>query len=290
MFESSDTIAERLQKSFASLTRAERQLADSILENYPVSGMGTITIVARNADVSTPTVARMVQKLGFKGFPDFQAALRRELRDKVSDPIAKRASWAGAAPDEHILNRFTEAVIGNIRQSLGQVDVETFEQSCAWLADLDRAVFVVGGRITRSLADYFFLHMQVARPKVTHIQSISNAWPHYLLDMKKDDVLVVFDVRRYENSTLKLAEMAAERGARIILFTDQWCSPVSKFADRYFSSRIVVPSAWDSMIAVQLLLETVIAEVQERNWPVTRQRMQSLEDMFDRTRLFRKFT
>ena len=66
MFDPTDTIAQRLQKSFEKLTRAERQLANSILENYPVSGMGTITIVAKNADVSTPTVARMVQKLGYK--------------------------------------------------------------------------------------------------------------------------------------------------------------------------------------------------------------------------------
>ena len=290
MFEPTDTIAQRLRTCFDQLTRAERQLADTILENYPVSGLGTITMVARNADVSTPTVARMVQKLGYNGFPEFQEALRQELRDKVSDPIAKRATWAGAAPDEHILNRFTEAVIGNIRQSLGQIDIATFDRSCALLADPARAVYVVGGRITRSLAEYFFLHMQVARPGVTHIQSNANAWPHHLLDVQADDVLVVFDVRRYENSTLKLAEMAAEKGARIILFTDQWCSPVSKLADQCFSCRIVVPSAWDSNVVVLLLLETVIAEVQERNWPGTRSRIEALEEMFDRTRFFRKFT
>jgi len=290
VFESADTISERLKKGFAALTRAERQLADMILENYPVSGLGTITIVAKNAKVSTPTVARLVQKIGYKGFPDFQAALRRELQDKVSDPIAKREVWAQKAPDGHILNRFTEAVIGNIRRSLGQVDIQTFDSSCEILSDLERSVYVVGGRITRSLADYFFLHMQVARPDVTHIQSISNAWPHYLLDLKAGDVLVVFDVRRYENSTLKLAEMAAERGAKIILFTDQWCSPVANYSEQVFTCRIVVPSAWDSSVALMLLLETVIAEVQERTWPVTRKRLQSLEEMFDRTKFFRKFT
>ena len=290
MPENLKTIADRLQVRLDTLTRAERQLAHSILENYPVSGLGPITSVAENAKVSTPTVARMVQKLGFKGYAEFQTVLREELKAKISGPIAKRATWAGAAPDGHILNRFTEAVIGNIRHSLSQIDIQTFDDSCAFLADLDRSIYVVGGRITRSLADYFFLHMQVARPDVTHIQSISNAWPHYLLDVKEGDVLVIFDVRRYENSTLKLAEMAAERGAKIILFTDQWCSPINKFADCCFSSRIVVPSAWDSNVTVLLLLETVIAEVQERTWPVTKERMQGLEEMFDRTRFFRKFT
>ncbi len=290
MSNSTKTIADRLRAFSDNLTRAERQLAASILENYPVSGLGTITTVAQNADVSTPTVARMVQKLGFKGFPQFQAELRKELQAKISGPIAKHDTWAGKAPDGHILNRFTEAVIENISQSLAQIEPDEFDAACALLADPDRAIFVVGGRITRALADYFFLHMQVLRPQVTNIQSISNAWPHYMLDVKAGDVVVIFDVRRYENSTLKLAEMAAEKGAKIILFTDQWRSPINKLADRSFASPIVVPSAWDSNVTHMLLLETVIADVQERTWPETRERMETLEVMFDRTRFFRKFT
>lgn len=290
MPDSSDTIAERLKGAFDTLTRAERQLADSLLQSYPVSGLTSITQVAQNADVSTPTVVRMVQKLGYAGFPAFQAALRSELEARISDPISKRNTWAETAPEAHILNRFTDAVMGNIRQTLTQIDLGMFESCCALLADPARSVSVVGGRITHSLAEHFFLHLQVLRADVTHIQSISNAWPHYLLDVKQGDVVVIFDVRRYENSTLKLAEMARDRGAQIILFTDQWRSPVHELADCTFSGRIVVPSAWDSSVTLMLLLETVIADVQERTWDSTRQRMQSLEDMFDRTRFFRKFT
>jgi DNA-binding MurR/RpiR family transcriptional regulator len=287
---STDTIAERLQKQFGALTRAERQLGDLILENYPASGLGSITTVAQNAGVSTPTVARMVQKLGYKGFPEFQTALYRELEARISNPIAKHDNWAEKAPGGHILNRFADAVIGNIRDSLGQIEMETFDASCRLLADQGRAIYVVGGRITRTMADYFYLHMQVMRAGITHIPTISNAWPHYLLDVKAGDVFVIFDVRRYEASTLKLAEMAAERGAEIVLFTDQWCSPVQRLANHCFSSRIAVPSAWDSSVAVLLLLETMLADIQERMWPEARQRMESLEDMFDRTGLFRKFT
>lgn len=290
MSDDTETIADRLQQRLDSLTRAERQLAHSILENYPVSGLGTITTVAQNADVSTPTVARMVQKLGFKGFPDFQGALRHELEAKILGPIAKHDTWAEKAPDGHILNRFTDAVIGNIRQSLGQIETESFDDACTLLADPARKVHVVGGRITHALAEYFFLHMQMIRADVVHFQSNSNVWPHSLLDLKAGDVLVIFDVRRYENSTLKLAEMAREKGAEIILFTDQWRSPVHRFARHSFNCRIVVPSAWDSSVAIMLLLETMISAVQALTWEETRPRMEALEEMFNQTRFFRKFT
>jgi len=290
MAQTPDTISERLTRLNDRFTRAERQLAGSLLDNYPVSGLGSITEVAQNAGVSTPTVVRMMHKLGCSGFPAFQIELRREVEAKISNPIAKHESWAAQAPDEHILNRFTKAATGNIRQSLAQIKIADFETAATLLTDKSRTIYVIGGRITRALADYLFLHMQVIRPDVTLIQSISNAWPHYLLNVKKGDVLVVFDVRRYENATLKLAEMARERGSKIILFTDQWQSPVSTMADVVLASRIEVPSAWDSAIVPMLFVETLLAAMQERTWQETRERMEDLEDMFNKTRFFRKFT
>lgn len=283
------TIAEKLQTKFDSLTRAERQLANSLLDNYPVSGLASITTVAQNAEVSTPTVARMVQKLGFKGYPEFQRALRGELEARISNPIAKHDNWATTAPETHILNRFADAVIDNVRQTLGQLDPDEFDGACAMLADNKRSVYIVGGRITRALADYMFTHLQVARDQVALIPSNSNTWPHYVLDMNPGDVLVLFDIRRYEHDLLRLAELARERGVEIILFTDQWSSPASKSATFRFNCRIEVPSAWDSSTATLLVVETMIACVQDRNWNITSDRMEELEKLFDRTRLFRKF-
>lgn len=282
------TIADLLRHNTEFLTRSERQVSDVILQNYPVSALGTITSLAEAADVSTPTVGRLVQKLGFPGFPSFQKVLREELDEKISSPLTKRQKWVDNAPEEHILNRLTKSVIENISQSLAQVDLDEFDRACKLLSDSSRRVAIVGGRITRTLADYFFLHLQVVRNRVTHIPSNSNSWPHYLLDMTDGDVLVIFDVRRYENSTLRLAELAAERRVKIVLFTDQWVSPVSRLADTVFKTHIMVPSAWDSNVTGLLLVESVIAEVQERNWDKTRDRMESLEVMFDRTRFFRK--
>ncbi|MGB0843518.1 MAG: MurR/RpiR family transcriptional regulator [Alphaproteobacteria bacterium] len=284
------TIADRLRDKSNKLTRAERQLADTILKSYPASGLGTITTLASTAQVSTPTVARLVQKLGYRGFPDFQANLRSELSERISSPITKHDRWADKAPEGHVLNRFTEAVVENIGQSLKGIEIEQFDGACDLLSATDKKIFVVGGRITRTLADYFFLHLQVIRENVTHINSSSNAWPHYLLDIKAGDVVVIFDIRRYENSTLKLAEMAKQKGAEILLFTDQWHSPITEHATHTFHSRIVVPSAWDSNVTSMLLIEIIIAEVQERYWDTTKQRMEELEGMFDRTRFFRKFS
>ncbi|HHS94610.1 MAG TPA: MurR/RpiR family transcriptional regulator, partial [Rhodobacterales bacterium] len=221
-----NSVQDNLRALFPSLTRAEKQLASVITENYPVSGMGSITRLAEAAKVSTPTVARMVQKLGYTGFPDFQAALRRELEARMSNPIDKHEAWSHQAPESHMLNRFADATLNNIRQTLAQVDPGEFDAATALLSDLNRKVFVIGGRITHALSDYLEMHLQVIRPGVGHVRGSASGWSHALLDMSAGDVLVIYDIRRYQNGALTLARMAKERGVKIILFTDQWLSPV----------------------------------------------------------------
>ena len=288
--EQSLTVAERIRRQFEGLTRAERQLANAMMENYPVSALGSITAVAEVSHVSTPTVARMARKLGFGGFPDLQAALRDELKAKISNPITKHERWAENAPDTHILNRFADAAMSNMHQTLRQIDLDAFNDVTTLLCDKQRAVHTVGGRITRALADYFFTHMQMIRDDVTLIADNSNTWPHYIMSLKPGDVLVAFDIRRYERDFMRLAEMANERNVELVLFTDQWGSPAAKYASHTFHARIEAPSAWDSNVVILFIIEAVIAAVQTAAWEETESRMRNLEDLFDQMRLFRKFT
>ena len=283
------TVAQRIHDGFDALTRAERQLANIILENYPVSGLGSITALAEHAEVSTPTVARMARKLGFGGFPEMQGQLRHELEATISDPLTKHDKWAEDAPDTHILNRFADNVIDNLRNTLKHLNAAEFDKIVALLSDTEHTVAVVGGRLSHTLASYFFTHMQMMRDGVTLIERNSSSWPHYLLSLKEGDVLVMFDMRRYEQDLLRFAEMAQARGVRIILFTDQWGSPAGKVATHQIHSRIEVPSTWDSSVVTMFILESIISAVQSQSWETSKDRMEELESLFERTRLFRKF-
>ena len=282
------TVRERIRQHFSALTKSERKFAAYLLEDYPSAGLASITVVAERADVSTPTLARMVQKLGFKGFPQFHQALLTELQAKVQGPAERRANWASEVPEGHLLNRFTQAITHNLEQTLANVDTAQFDAAAEQLADTAGRLYLVGGRITKALADYAFTHFQAIRPRITHMTSSSTTWPHYVLDMTKGDTLLLFDVRRYEANLQRLAELAAVRGVKIVLITDQWVSPVAEVADYSFNCWVEIPSAWDSNISTMMLLEALIAAVQERNWDETKGRYQRLDKLFEATRLFQK--
>jgi len=98
------------------------------------------------------------------------------------------------------------------------------------------------------------------------------------------------DLRRYERHLETLAGLASDRGCKVVLFTDQWGSPVARRADYTFSGLVEAPSSWDSTIAIMLIVEALIAEVQAARWDDARERIEELEAMFSSTRLFRSPT
>ena len=278
-----------LQQSFEALTRAERQLASHILRAYPVAALGSITALAKAAGVSTPTVVRLVQKLGFRGYPEFQAALRGEVEEMLVSPLAKHDRWSKAAPQTHILNRFADATLANLSATLAQIDHAGFDAVCGLLADPARAVFAMGGRIPHAMADHFVTHMKVVRQGMVLMSDASSAWAPALLDMKPGDVLLVFDIRRYENTVLQMVDLAVERGAVVVLVTDQWVSPAAAQARHRLCCQIEVPSAWDSSVTILFLVEALVAGVEALTWEATQARLKLLEELNAKTRFFRHF-
>ena len=282
------TVKELIHDNGGTLTPAERQLSSVLLRDYPVAGLQSVTKLAEAAGVSTPTVIRMARKLGFDGYPELQATLRDEASARMKEPALTRNSWSKhpEAPPAFLL--FAEAVFDNLHQMIERLDYATFDAIAEILANTDRRLFLTGGRITRSNADYFFNLLQIIRPNVTLLSQSPNVWPQYLLDMDDRAVLIVFDIRRYESDLAKLSALAKERGASIILFTDLWGSPISDTADHVVNAMVEVPSSWDSTLAINLVLEALIADVQARSPEAARERIENLEDMFRLTKIFRK--
>lgn len=284
----SGTVAELIRFNFERLTRSEKQIANTLLSDYPVAGLKSITEFARTADVSAPTVIRAIQKLGFSGFPGFQAKLRSELSEQLSTPLTRRAQWAVGAPEDHILNTFAAAVVDNLQQSLKLIDHVEFDKIVDLLADTDRSIHLVGGRVSHVVADYLSTYLQGIRRGVVTLPPSSSHWPQHLLGMADGDVLLVFDIRRYERNLNELSRLAHKRGVTIVVFTDQWISPISAIATHTIPVRIEVPSSSDSTVVTVFVVETLLAAVVEKLWPDAETRIKDLEDLFDATGRFGK--
>lgn len=272
----SETIVERLRQSLSALPATERRVAMRLLADYPMAGLGSASELARTVGVSVPTVLRLTTRLGFPAYPDFQSRLREELAAQLSSPLAKTTHAAGSS-EESRWQQFAEQVADNVRESFQHIAADELRQIAQWLADPKSRVHLVGGRFTDALAQYVAVQLRILRAGVNHLRDQEANWFDQVLDMGSRDVLVIYDIRRYQASLLRLAEWATQRGTKVILLTDQWLSPIARVARHVLPARVQVPSPWDSNAALMALSEALLAEVSRLGGDSSQRRMRELE-------------
>jgi DNA-binding MurR/RpiR family transcriptional regulator len=274
-----ENIAELIADRIEAMPPGERRAAQTLVANYPLIGLKTVADFAARAGVSAPTILRFVSRLGFQNYPAFQAHLQEELAAQLQSPLIRSTApalsrRAGASP-------VADAVIENIRETFRHVSDRQIAEMVDLLANLRMRLTLVGGRFTDPVARYTAAHLTIIRPNVFHLAGQESNWRDRLIDMGKRDVLLIFDIRRYQESLIRFAEKADRRGVHIILFTDQWLSPIAGFARHVIAGRTAVPSAWDSSAALFVVAETLVAAVTRRLEVESARRIREMEDLRD---------
>lgn len=270
------SIAERITERIDVMPAGERRAAQTLIANYPLIGLRTVADFSAQAGVSSPTILRFVGRLGFQNYAEFQAALQEELAEQLQSPLV-RAS--GEGPSEGDNTPMLSATIENIRETFRHFSDRQAGAVVRKLVNPRGKVFLIGGRFTDPIARYMAAHLAIIRPNVFHLAGQESNWRDRLIDMGRGDVLIIFDIRRYQDSLLLLARKAHERGVAIILFTDQWLSPIARFARQVIAGRTAVPSAWDSSASLFVVAEALIGEATRRLESESAGRIRQMEDL-----------
>ncbi|MFC9269036.1 MurR/RpiR family transcriptional regulator [Streptomyces zhihengii] len=259
------TIADDIRSKLGDLSPAERKVARVILSGYPSSGFETVAVIAERAAVSTPTVLRFVGRIGYNGFPDFQAALRGELDERNASPLTLYEAADDAVDDDGsaagLMSRSARLFSGALTRTLAEIPPHDLERAVTLLSERKRRITLAGGRFTDLLARYLGLHLMQLRDDVRFLPDRDVERTALLAALTRRDVLVVFDYRRYEDDKVAIAQLAQERGGKVVVFTDTWLSPVSAHAEVVLPSQVSTPSPYDSLVPTLAVVETVVAGV-----------------------------
>ena len=267
-------VGEVVRQRLDSLSPAERRLARVLLASYPIAGLESVARFAERAGVSPPTVTRFITKLGFRGYPEFQESLRHEVQARLSSPLAR---YRDEPKRDSAVNAALEASSHNLKATLELLSERDMKEAVELLADVRRRVMVLGGRVSATLARYLAGQLHLLRPGIGLVDAERAAPAQQLIDMRKTDVLVVFDYRRYQPDTIECARIAAGRGCSVVLFTDPWLSPASAFARQVLVTSVETVGPFDSLVGAMAVVEAVVAAVLRRLGPRAESRMQSLE-------------
>ncbi len=160
-------IRDRLTDGQIAFTRAELKIVRQLLSNYPAAGLNTVAHLAAAAGVSNPTVVRFTSKLGYEGYPEFQAALLGEVQERMSSPLSMLDTRKPSLEQENFYQYFLRASIHALESSMQMLPPHDFEAAVEAGADLSMRVHCLGGRFSGFLAGLLWSHMKQLRAE-TH--------------------------------------------------------------------------------------------------------------------------
>lgn len=272
-----DSVAERIAERMGTMPAGERRAAQVLVADYPLLGLKTVAEFSARAGVSSPTILRFVARLGFQNYADFQARLRDELAAQLQSPLTRAGAALPVASNGG--PPVVAAILDNLRETFRHLPAGQLGEVAAALGQRRGGLYLVGGRFTDPIAAYMAAHLAVIRPGVFHLAGQESNWRDRLADMGPRDAVIILDIRRYQESLLRFAEKVHRRRARIVLLTDQWLSPIARFAQHVLAGRTAIPSAWDSSASLFVLAETLVAEMTQRLGDEAERRIRAIEDL-----------
>lgn len=135
-----------------------------------------------------------------------------------------------------------------------------------------------GGRFSRFLAGYLVTHLRLLRPQCRLLDD-GALLPDQLYDLGRQDLLVLFDYRRYQSQAQHVAQAAKARGTRLVLFTDIYASPLREHADLIVSSPVESASPFDSLVPAMAQVEALVATLVARMGAPLDERLEGIDQL-----------
>jgi DNA-binding MurR/RpiR family transcriptional regulator len=252
-------VERRLRDNADRLTPAERRIAETILAGPQVVAFGTVAELAAAADAGTATVVRFAVKLGYDGYSELQASIRRDLTGQLR-PAAERIRDE-SVDGVSLIERHLEAELSNVRATLGAVGADDLAATVALLADVDRPVLVLSGVASRGVAMQFVGDLEQLRPACRLLDGNTVDIVRTLALAGGAATVVALDLRRYERWLLDAVGVARDNGSAVVAITDSVLSPLAAASAHSFLVAAAAAGPFDSHVGTLALLDLLVADV-----------------------------
>ncbi|MCB1377990.1 MAG: MurR/RpiR family transcriptional regulator [Alphaproteobacteria bacterium] len=276
------TVRDRLMEPGRSFSNSELKVVRVMLANYPAAGLTTVSKLAKQAAVSDPTALRLAVKLGYDGFADMQDALLAEVEAHMRSPLTL-AAGGGTRPapraKPNVYQSFLDETLAQCSAVAKETATADYERAITLLTDRRRNILCRGGRFSRFVAGILQRCLHHLRDGTALLDGTAADIVDELAAIGRRHVLAVFDYRRYQTDVVDFARQAKARGCAIILFTDNWRSPIAAFADVVLTAPTATASPFDTLVTPLIQVEAVVAGAAHRLGADWRARAALLEEV-----------
>jgi DNA-binding MurR/RpiR family transcriptional regulator len=276
------SIAEQIRQRLGELSPSERRVARTLLAGPPTIGLESSARLARVAGVSGPTVSRFIAGLGFSSYGAFQRTLHEEIAARMMTPAEVYRRHQEAERSADVVGMSARTLGEAVTASVAGLDPDEFQRAVSLVADGGRRVIVTGGWFSQLLAAYLASVLRELRPDVRLIGPSASDRVGAIADIARRDAMVAFDFRRYDRDTLEIARAARAAGARILLVTDPWLSPVADIADAVLTAQVSGAAPFASLTPALAVVETLVASVVDALGEAGRARFERFGEIVER--------
>ena len=254
-------LIERITRDYPGLSPRLQLAARRVLDHRQDVALKSMRALAADAKVPPSTMLRLARATGFASYESFRQLFQEALRTTGSDFVT-RAQWLQQLQKDGnaggVVGAMATAVLGNVEAAYRGADLAALA-AAAELLRASRRVHVVGVGGMHPIAAYGHYVARMALPDVRLAEPVMAAMIDELADLTAEDAVLLLSVAPYATETVKTAEFAASRGARLVVLTDSRTSPVAPLATALILVPTTTPLFFPSQVATLALLETLIA-------------------------------
>lgn len=253
------TLLSRIEQEYPNFSKSHKKIADFILNDYQKAAYYTAAKLGAETDISESTVVRFAAQLGFEGFPEFQAALRDDIKGKLTT-LQRMEVASFKMLDEDVLDKVMRSDRDAIKETLTNVSREDFKAAAEAINNAGK-IYILGVRSAAPLANFMNFYLKMVYDNVILITSASSSEEfENIFKIKKEDVCIAISFPRYSKQVVTTLEYAKDKGAKIIAVTDSDSSPIAPLATYLLKAKSNMASFTDSLVAPLSLINALIVE------------------------------
>lgn len=232
-----DALLERISQEYEGLSRQLKLIARHVEQHRDHLGLEGIQDVAAQCGVQPSAVVRFAKHFGFSGYTELQ----RIFREGLSQQIAPNRNYssrirevidsgAGSLSATDIAHEFLGGSATGMLQLQNSLDEAAFNQAVDLLAQTD-VIWIAGTRRSFPVAVYLEYALQHTDKRIFLVSATGSMHEGQMRSLRAGDVMVAISFAPYAEETLQVADLAVQRGAKLIALTDSRMSPLSRAAE-----------------------------------------------------------
>ena len=276
-----------IRDGMASFSKGQRLIATYILEHYEKAAYLTASRLGALVGVSESTVVRFAIELGFEGYPEFQQALQKMIRSRLTS-FQRMEVTNSLIGEEELPDKILLSDIEKIRRTMENLDRRSFESAVDAIVAA-KHIYILGVRSSSSLAGFLNYNFRMIFDNVRLVQTTSGSEMfEQLMPIGKGDVMIAVSFPRYSTRIINAVEYARSREANVVALTDSDLSPIAAYANQLLIAQSDMVSFVDSLVAPLSVINAMIVAVARKKQDEVSERLRALEEVWDRYDVYDK--